>query len=156
MTQMTRISFFLILIRAICVISGWEGFMMSRQVTLELPDEVLSRAERLATLARRDVTEVLADAVSVAIPPLDVAWGESRPVSELSDAEVMKRTDLRLEPSQDRRLSELLDKQQAGTLTEQERSELLALMQVYEANLLRQAEALAEAVRRGLREPLSP
>jgi len=29
-------------------------------------------------------------------------------------------------------------------------------MQIYEANLLRQAEALVEAVRRGLREPLSP
>jgi hypothetical protein len=33
---------------------------------------------------------------------------------------------------------------------------LLALMQVSEARLLRQAEALAEAVHRGLREPLSP
>ncbi len=37
---------------------------MSRQVTLELPDDVLSRAERLAALARRDVREVLAGAVA--------------------------------------------------------------------------------------------
>lgn len=36
---------------------------MSRQVTLELPDDILSRAERLAALARRDVREVLAEAV---------------------------------------------------------------------------------------------
>jgi hypothetical protein len=40
---------------------------MSRQVTLELPDEVLNRAERLATLARRDVREVLAEEVAVVV-----------------------------------------------------------------------------------------
>jgi hypothetical protein len=129
---------------------------MSRQVTLDLPDDVLNRAERLATLARRDVREVLAEVVALVLPPLDVVLGESRPVSELSDDEVLKLTELRLAPAQDRRLSQLLDKQQAGTLTEQERTELLSLMQLYEANLLRQAEALAEALRRGLREPLSP
>jgi hypothetical protein len=129
---------------------------MSRQVTLGLPDDVLNRAERLATLARRDVKEVLAEAVELVLPPLDVVLRESRPVSELSDDEVLKLTELRLAPAQDRRLSQFLDKQQAGTLTEQERTELLSLMQIYEANLLRQAEALAEAVRRGLRQPLSP
>ncbi len=129
---------------------------MSRQITLELPDEVLNRAEQLATLACHDVREVLAEAVSVVLPPLDVVLGESRPVSEMSDNEVLRLADLQLVPAQDRRLSLLLDKQQSGTLTDQERTELLALMQVYEANLLRQAEALVEAVQRGLREALSP
>lgn len=37
---------------------------MSRQVTLELPDDVLSRAELLAALACRDVREALAVAVN--------------------------------------------------------------------------------------------
>ena len=129
---------------------------MSRQVTLELPDEVLNRAERLATLACRDVREVLAEAVAVVLPPLDVVLGESCPIAEMSDDEVLRLTDLRLVAGQGRRLSQLLDKQQAGTLTDPERAELLTLMQIYEANLLRQAEALAEAVRRWLREPLSP
>jgi len=129
---------------------------MNRQITLELPNEVLNRVERLATLARRDVKAVLADAVALALPPLDVVFGESPPVSVMSDDKVLRLADLRLAPAQDRRLSHLLDQQQTGTLTEPERSELLALMQVYEVNLLRQAEALAEAVRRGLREPLSP
>ncbi|MBM4047748.1 MAG: hypothetical protein FJ279_21800 [Planctomycetes bacterium] len=129
---------------------------MTREVTLELPDEVVSRAERLASLARRRVKEVLADAVSAVLPPLDVVLGERRPVEEMSDDEVLRLTNLRLKPAQDQGLSLLLDKQQAGALGESERAELLALMQVYEANLLRQAEALAEAVRRRLREPLSP
>jgi hypothetical protein len=50
----------------------------------------------------------------------------------------------------------LLEKQREGTLTESERPELLALMHVYEQLWVRQSEALAEAVRRGLRKPLEP
>jgi hypothetical protein len=59
-------------------------------------------------------------------------------------------------PGRDRRLSTLLHRQQAGKLSDMERSEMLALMQVYLDGLLRKAQALREAVRRGLREPLEP
>lgn len=129
---------------------------MSRRVTLELPDEVLDRAERLAVLTHRDVTQVLAEAVSAMLPPLDFESIASRPVAELSDAEVLRLADRRLPPRQDRRLSQLLDRQQAEALTDPERAELLELMQLYEVQWLQQAEALAEAVRRGLRDPLAP
>jgi hypothetical protein len=50
----------------------------------------------------------------------------------------------------------LLDHQQAGTLTSSEQAELVALMQVYQQGLVRKAQGLREAVRRGLREPLQP
>jgi hypothetical protein len=129
---------------------------MGRRVTLELPDEVLSRAERLAVLSHRDVAELLVEAVTAVFPPLDAVLEESRPAGELPDDVVLQLSELRLPPAQDRRLSQLLDRQQAGVLTSLERTELLALMQVYEAYWLRQAEAMAEAFRRGLREPLSP
>ena len=79
-----------------------------------------------------------------------------RPVSTLSDAEVAQLSNLQLPPAMDRRLSELLDRQQAGTLDDPSRTELVGLMEVYQANLLRKAEALAEAVRRGLRPALGP
>ena len=69
---------------------------------------------------------------------------------------MLRQSKSRLTPAQDDRFSQLLDEQQSGTLTEPQQTELLALMQVYAANWLRQAEAFAEAVRRGLREPLSP
>lgn len=49
---------------------------------------------------------------------------------------------------------ELLYNQQAGTLKDTEHLELLALMQAYQENLLIKANALREAVVRGLREPL--
>ncbi len=129
---------------------------MSEQVVLELSDELLSRARRLAALAGRDVREVLADAVAVVLSPMDVALPEARPVRELSDQEVLDLANLRLTAAQDERLTTLLDRQQAATLTDGERSELVTLMQTYEASLLRQAESLAQAVRRKLREPLSP
>jgi hypothetical protein len=39
-------------------------------------------------------------------------------------------------------------------LTREEQYELLALMQIYQLGQLRKSEALAEAVQRGLREPM--
>jgi hypothetical protein len=132
------------------------AIVMTQQIVLDLPDELLSRAKRLATLARRDVREVLADAVAAVLPPMDVVLPESPPAAELSDEGVLELSNLRLTPAQDQRLTALLDRQQAGMLADGERCELLSLIQVYEANLLRQAEAMAEAVRRKLREPLSP
>lgn len=58
-------------------------------------------------------------------------------------------------PQEDERLSELLDKQQEGLLSTPEQSELLGLMQIYQEGMLRKAQALQEAVKRGLREPIS-
>ncbi len=73
------------------------------------------------------------------------------PMVALSDDDVLALADLQLEHEADRRLSALLESQQAGTLSSAERSELLTLMQLYQDGLLRKAGALKEAVRRGLR-----
>jgi predicted DNA-binding protein len=129
---------------------------MSTQVTLTLPDEVYRRAERLAQLSSREVADVLADTIELSLSPVGLKSEAVEPVSGLSDEEVMALAELQLASDQDQRLSSLLDKQQAGTLIEAERSELLALMQVYQESLLRKAQALREAVQRGLREPLEP
>lgn len=68
----------------------------------------------------------------------------------------MALTGLRMEREADLRLSALLDRQQAGELTDLERAEVAALMRAYEMALLRQSQALAEAVSRGLRPPVEP
>ncbi len=73
----------------------------------------------------------------------------------LSDADVLALTKLQMEPAQDIRLSTLLDRQQAGLLTDIDRSELQILMQTYQEGLLRKATALSEAVKRKLIKPLS-
>jgi hypothetical protein len=89
-------------------------------------------------------------------PPLTAPPASVRAVSEMSDKEVLALTALQMASERDRRLSTLLHKQQAGDLSEPERSELLALMQCYQEGLLRKAHSLHEAVRRGLRAPLEP
>ena len=128
---------------------------MSTKITITLPDEVYQRAERFARLANRDVASVLADTIQLSIPPIRSDILTLEPISALSDKQVLALTELQMEPDQDTRLSELLDRQQAGILVENERSELQTLMQIYQEGLLRKATALSEAVKRGLMEPLS-
>lgn len=128
---------------------------MSTKVVLNLPDDVYERAAQFAAYANRDLTEIITATLASSLPSTD-AINQLRAVSKLSDDEVLALTELRLEPKVDRRLSELLARQQAGTLAEIERAELAALMRMYEMGLLRQSQALAEAVRRGLLEPLQP
>jgi hypothetical protein len=128
---------------------------MSTQITITLPDEVYQRSERFARLANRDIASVVADTIELSIPPISPEAAALEPVSALSDEQVMALTQLQMESEQDARLSDLLDRQQSGILTEIERIELQTLMQIYQEGLLRKATALSEAVKRGLMEPLS-
>lgn len=77
-----------------------------------------------------------------------------QPVSSLSDEEVLALTTLQMGVSEGRQLNRLLDMQQAGTLTDDNHRSLMALMQIYNQLWIRQAEALAEAVKRGIHPPL--
>ncbi|MHC0063029.1 hypothetical protein ACWATR_08895 [Nostoc sp. UIC 10890] len=128
---------------------------MSTQIIITLPDDIYQRAERFARLANRDVASILVDTIQLSIPPVSGDISDLEPVSVLSDEQVLVLTELQMESEQDARLSELLDRQQSGTLNEGDRSELQTLIQVYQEGLLRKATALSEAVKRGLIEPLS-
>ena len=129
---------------------------MSIRVTVTLPDDVYQRAECLAQLTSRNVADVLVDTIALSLPPLSPQAGKVKPVTELSDEEVLVLAELQMHPDQDRRLRLLLDRQQAGELSDREGVELSALMQLYQVGLLRKAQALHEAVKRGLREHLEP
>jgi hypothetical protein len=129
---------------------------MATRIVVTLQDEVYRRVEQLAQLTSRDVADLLADTIALALPPLDVPTGPVRAVTSLSDEEVLALTELQMVPEQDRRLSALLQKQQEEALSAPERAELFALMQVYQEGILRKAQALREAVWRGLRAPLEP
>jgi hypothetical protein len=129
---------------------------MATRVVVTLQDDVYRRVERLAQLTRRDVADLLADTITLSLPALDVSTEPVPAVTELSDEKVLALTALQLPPAQDRRLSTLLQQQQAQELSAPERAELFALMQLYQEGLLRKAQALREAVRRGLRAPLEP
>jgi predicted transcriptional regulator len=128
---------------------------MSTKITITLSDEVYQRAERFAQLANRDIASVLADTIQLSIPPVRADSLELELIADLTDEQVLALTELQMEADQDARLSELLDRQQAGLLIENERIELQTLMQIYQEGLLRKATALSEAVERGLIQPLN-
>ncbi len=128
---------------------------MNTQVILNLPEDTYRRAAQFAAYARRDLTEVITATLTTALPSSE-AINQLNGIAKLSDREVLALTKLRMEPKADRRLSELLDQQQAGELNDRAGAELAALMRIYEINLLRQSQALAEAVERKLIPPLEP
>jgi hypothetical protein len=129
---------------------------MTTRVMVTLQDDVYRRVERLAQLTSREVADLLADTITLALPPLAVSAESVPAITALSDEEVLGLTELQMTPKQDRRLSALLQKQQERVLSAAEQTELLLLMQVYQEGVLRKAQALHEAVRRGLRTPLEP
>jgi hypothetical protein len=129
---------------------------MSTEIILTLPDDVLRRAQLLAQRSRRPVGEVLTEALELSFNPMATRAVREEPMANWSDAQVLAATDAHLSESDDARLGELLDRQQACLLTPAERVETAGLMEQYQKGLLSKAQALREAVRRGLREPLQP
>ena len=73
----------------------------------------------------------------------------------MSDQELLSLVDLKMMEAQDEQLSLLLNKQQGGTLSAVESISLKNLMAVYQEGLVCKANALKEAVKRGLMEPLA-
>ncbi len=129
---------------------------MSTQVTLTLPDEIYRRAKQMAQLTGRNVADVLAETIQASLSPLGIQDERIQPVPSLPDDIVLALSESQMGDKSARRMSRLLNKQQAGLITETEQSELRALMQVYDEGLLRKTQALAEAVRRGLLPSLEP
>jgi len=129
---------------------------MSKQISLTLPDELMRRAEVFAGHSGRQVAEVLTDAIEVSLDPFVQPAADVRPPAEWSDEQVLEAADSTMPPDEDRRLTELLDHQQAQTLSPADRGELPALMQAYQLGFLGKAQGVAKAVRRGLRLAPSP
>jgi len=126
---------------------------MNNQVTLTLPDDLYENAQQWAMMTQRDLAATLTDALRIVLTPVAKLHAE-QPVSLLSNEEVMALSSVQMDEVQGERLGKLLEKQRESFLTEAEQLSLAALMQVYHQLWLRQSEALAEAVKRGLRPPL--
>ena len=101
---------------------------MNTQVTLMLSDELYERARRWATITQRDLSETLTDALTIVLTPVYTTPRLERPVSSLSNEDVLALSKAQMGSAQGRRLSKLLERQREGTLTESECPELLALM----------------------------
>ena len=123
---------------------------MSTQLTLDLPENLVARAQTIAQRVGQSVNDLLAESIELSLKP----WGMvlDGDIHQSGDDDVLNACDLQ----DDCRLTELLQRQQAETLPVHEQAELASLMQVYQEGLVRKAEALREAVRRGLRQPVQP
>jgi hypothetical protein len=126
------------------------------QVVLTLPDSLLEEVSPLGQATERNIETVLADTLEMMWP----AWGtllngkSVLDVETLSDEEVLALADSKMESGQNVRLGELQTRGKTKTLSEPEQFELLVLIHLYQIGQLRKSEGLAEAARRGLRQPL--
>jgi len=129
---------------------------MTVAVTLDLPESVIETAKRFSGVTQQTFEGVLADVLEMMLPMLEDTPDSLLypPVSTLADAEVLHLADTKMDATQNQRLGALQAKGKATGLSVAERYELLALLQIYQLGQLRKSEALAEAVRRGLRTPL--
>lgn len=126
------------------------------EVTLQLPEHLVAYAKRFGEATQREVGQVLADTLETMWATMGVGPELAPPVSTLTDEDVLALADTKMDPVKNDRLGELQTRGKANGLTEAERVELLALLHLYQVGQLRKSEGLAEAVRRGLRSPLSP
>ena len=132
---------------------GPQVFAMT-QITVSLPEDIVERGKRLAERSGRPVEDLLAETIELSFRPLGTLSNGDRPTTDWSDEEVLAAVETELPPADDARLGDLLDCQQAGPLAPADRAELAVLLESYQSGLLRKAQALREAVSRGLREPL--
>ena len=127
---------------------------MAVQLIVTLPEHVYERAQRLAELTGRDVADVVTNSLGWVFSPLDDVM-DTTPVESLADQAVLGLADSQMDITQSSRMSELLQKQQASLISDPEHAELETLMAIYDLGQQRKTEALVEAVKRGLRAPLS-
>lgn len=119
---------------------------MHELIAIPVSERVVRQARHTAIQSQKQIEEILADWLERTIVEM--------PVETLSDEEILQLCDLQLTAQQQNALSDLLAKNSEGALQTRERFDLDELMRVYEQGLLRKAQALKEAVQRGLREPL--
>jgi pyruvate-formate lyase len=129
---------------------------MSIKVTLELSNGVVEQAQQVSQSVHRSLEDVLADSLETLWPVVDSASVRKvyEDVSLLTDEDVLALANLKMSTAQNERYEDLLAKSKEEDLNQTEQLELLSLMQISRLGLLRKAQGLSEAVRRGLRKPL--
>jgi len=131
---------------------------MSVEITLNLPENLVEHAKQLSIATRRDLNAVLSDALTMLWPTVDgsLDLAGTPPIAELSDSQVLAIAASKMDEVQNQRLGHLQQKGKVAGLSDAERYELLALLQIYQLGQLRKSQALAEAVQRGLGPSLTP
>lgn len=117
------------------------------ELTLTVPDELLKRFQNNAELTGKTVETVIIEWLNL--------YSDETSIGLLSDEEVLALADMMLSDEQQVELDDLLEKNSEGQLDAFAKQRLDEMMEIHNQMLLRKAEALAIAVERGLRAPLS-
>lgn len=131
---------------------------MTIPITINLPESLAASIQRLGEATAREISDVLLDTLEIVLPTLDnlSEMSINSSIPDISDQEVLELANLKMDVVQNQRLGELQAKGKNTGLTAGERYELLILMSLYQMGQLRKSEGLAEAVKRGIKTPLSP
>jgi len=121
-----------------------EQTMAVHAVTLELPDEVYQRAQRVAQATQRPLEEVVIEWIR---PPVQVKLPE---LEHLPNDELLRAARATLPPEHTQRLQELLAAQQQRSLSEDEQREAVELVEQEDFVTLRKARALFLLKQRGI------
>ena len=132
--------------------------MISRTVTMELPESLYVRLQQTAQATRQSLDAVLLRALQVGSPP---TW-ETAPAEFQADLSALDRLDdatlwriarTRATPAQMDRYQALLDKNANQTLSDSERDELTRLRTNLDRDMLRKAHAASLLQWRGHQVP---
>ncbi len=112
------------------------------EITLQLPETVYRNVSIIAEKSKRKVVDLIVDSVQEKYSVNSLA--------NLTNEEVLALAKLQMPKKQSVRHSELLYKNQAGTLKSAEKQELDFFQQVYGAALSRKTDGIFEAIQRNL------
>ena len=118
------------------------------EISVKLPESLYEGVSNLAKTKKKSVGEIIKNAVKKAIA--EEAETLERPLAGCSDDEVLAIANMKMSKTENKRMSELLDKQREETITPLERNELDAMFRVFQYGNLRKSQGLYEAVQRGL------
>ena len=116
------------------------------EVTLNLPENIYRDVSTVAKKSKRKIADLIVDVVEEKYSNQSL----ERPLANLSDEEVLALANLQMPKKQSARHSELLYKNQAGTLKPDEKQELDFFQQIYGVALSRKTDGIYEAVQRRL------
>jgi hypothetical protein len=112
------------------------------EITLQLPEKIYQNVSIIAERSKRKVADLIVDSVQEKYSINSLA--------NLANEEVLALAKLQMPKKQSDRHSELLYKNQAGTLKPSEKQELDFFQQVYGVALSRKTDGIYEAIQRNL------
>lgn len=132
--------------------------MLEQTITVTLPELLVHRLQRAATLTYRTVDDVLASVVDTTLHappdlPPDLA-NEIAAMTLFTDDALWSASESSLSPAQQRRMRQLTQSSKEQRLTNAESSELEYLLEQYDIAVFRRTHALARLSQRGHRLPV--